>query len=321
MSITKPEPESCRVCTIILTHNEQANLPACLESLRELGCKVFIVDSGSGDRTVEIAREQGAEVVTHPFESHARQWNWALQNLPISTEWILALDADQRVSAKLRDEIAALLDNEETARGNVNGFYVKRKQIFRGKWIRHGGYYPKYLLKLFRRGQAWADENDLVDHHFVVRGETSKLKNDIIEDNRNEADISVWIDKHNRYATPQARQEFKRAQRKQELIQRGSLRGSPDERILWLKNIWCRLPLFIRPFLYFSYRYFLRLGFLDGKPGFVFPFLQAFWYRLLVDINLDDLRREAQTERTRESRAILEQRSCEIEEGGRVMRG
>ena len=286
------EGKSLPLTFIVLTRNEEWNLAACLESVAGWVQEIFVVDSGSTDRTVEIAESYGAKVVTHPFETHPKQWNWALQNLPISTNWILALDADQRVTPELRQEITALFYEKNIDNSDIKGFYVIRKQIFRGRWIKHGGYYPKYLLKLFRHNAAWADENDLVDHHFRVRGEVAKLQHDIIEDNQNEADISVWVEKNNRYAILQAREEINAAHNRERRALNASLMGSPDERSLWLKNLWSHLPLFIRPFLYFSYRYFVRLGFMDGKQGFIFHFLQAFWYRLLVDIKVDELRQQ-----------------------------
>jgi len=285
-----PTEQWVSLSLVVLTYNEETNLAGCLESLKGLDCEIFVVDSGSTDRSCEIARQYGAALVTNRFETHAKQWNWALQNLPVSTEWILGLDADQRLTPELRDEIGKVID--DTARKNIKGFYIRRRQIFRGRWIKHGGYYPKYLLKLFRRDQVRVDEADLVDHHFRVNGKTAKLHNDIIEDNQNELDLSVWIEKHNRYAVLQAREEMNRARAGNDPSARGSFWGSPDERSLWRKRSWGRLPLYTRPFLYFAYRYFFRLGFLDGKQGFIFHFLQAFWYRLLVDIELDELRRK-----------------------------
>lgn len=280
---------------IVITRDEELNLASCLESVARWAQEIFVVDSGSADRTLQIAEQYGAVVVSHPFETHARQWNWALDNLPITTGWILALDADQRVTPELQAEIEKKLSQSSAGDEKVNGYYVKRRQIFRGKWIKHGGYYPKYLLKLFRPGEGWADEDDLVDHHFRVRGAVAKLSHDIIEDNRNESDITTWIEKHNRYAVLQAREEHSRVKEPEGL--RAAFWGAPDERILWLKNLWKRMPLYVRPFLYFLYRYFLRRGFLDGKQGFIFHFLQCFWYRLLVDIKLDDLRRQSSDER------------------------
>jgi glycosyltransferase involved in cell wall biosynthesis len=279
---------SVDVTLIVLTRNEEKNLPACLESVSGWASEIFVVDSGSTDRTLEIAEQSCAEVRTHPFETHSKQWQWALANLPISTEWVLGLDADQRVTAELRSEISEFIHGKPAA--DIGGCFVKRKQIFRGRWIRHGGYYPKYLLKLFRREAVWTDSDDLVDHHFRVRGQVIKLNGDIIEDNRNEADISVWIEKHNRYAALQAREDIIKALNNSESGLRKSFFGSPDERVLWLKSAWNSMPLYLRPVLYFGYRYFFRLGFLDGKQGFIFHFLQAYWYRLLIDIKLDELR-------------------------------
>lgn len=292
-------PQTIPLTFMVLTRDEEQNLEACLQSVAGWAKELFVVDSGSRDGTLEIAERYHAKVVTHPFETHAKQWNWALQNLPFSTDWILALDADQRMTPGLWVELANLLRDENSMTRNLKGCYVKRKQIFRGKWIKHGGYYPKYLLKLFRRGEAWVDETEFVDHHFRVCGKTMKLQNEILEDNQKEADISVWVEKHNRYASLQAWEEFNQAEHKNQVIWRPSLRGSPDERSLWLKNIWSNLPLYLRPFFYFWYRYIFRLGFLDGKEGFIFHFLQAFWYRLLVDIKLDELRQQENPGRQR----------------------
>jgi glycosyltransferase involved in cell wall biosynthesis len=276
---------------VVLAHDEERNLPALLESVAGWAGEVFVVDSGSSDRTVAVAEGFGATVVAHPFESHARQWNWALRTLPLSMDWVLALDADHRLTPELREEIAAALARDAGVGAGLDGYFVRRRQIFRGRWIRHGGYYPKYLLKLFRRGAAWADEADLVDHHFRVKGRVGKLRHDLVEDNRNEADIAVWIAKHTRYAALQARDEFMRPRLEGPGLARVLRGGSPDERVRWLKNAWSRLPLYVRPVLYFLYRYVIRLGFLDGKDGFAFHVLQGFWYRLLVDIELDELRR------------------------------
>lgn len=273
---------------VVLTYNEEQNLPECLQSVAGWLDNLIVVDSGSTDCTVAVARQYQAAVLHHPFETHARQWAWTLANLPVGTEWVLGLDADQRVTAELRDELVHLFTQEEAWLEQVDGLYVKRRQIFRGKWIRHGTYYPKYLLKLFRRGQVRLDERDLMDHHFYVDGATAKLEHDIVEANRKEDDIAFWIEKHNRYARLQAQEELLRRNGRAWPLQ-PRLAGSPDERVIWLKQRWYRMPLYVRPVLYYVYRYFLRLGFLDGKQGFIFHFLQAFWYRLLVDIHLDDL--------------------------------
>lgn len=276
------------ISAIILTFNEELNLEDCLRSLSGWVGAIFVVDSGSTDRTLEIARCYGATIVSHPFETHARQWAWALANLPLSYAWVLGLDADQRVMPALRAELAQLFGIDTGRLAGLDGLYVKRRQIFRGSWIRHGGYYPKYLLKLFRAAAVHIDDHDLMDHHFYVAGPTALLANDIVEDNRKEQAISFWIAKHIRYAELHAREELRRRTGRAWPIS-PALFGSPDQRVIWLKSRWYRLPLYLRPFLYFFYRYIVRLGLLDGKQGFIFHFLQAFWYRLLVDIHLDDL--------------------------------
>ena len=228
-------------------------------------------------------------VVEHPFETHASQWRWALENLPIQSEWVLALDADQRVTPDLAEEICGL---EALGLEGVNGIYLKRKQWFREHWIKHGGYYPKYLLKMFRRTKVMIDDRDLVDHHFYVASGVRKLNHDLIEANKKEDNISFWIEKHNRYATMLALEEFQRNQAPRDAFIKPSLLGTPDQKTLAMKLLWRSLPLYVRPFLYFFYRYFIRFGFLDGKQGAIFHFLQAFWFRLLVDIKLDEMQRE-----------------------------
>lgn len=283
-------PDLVPVSVVVLTFNEAANIEVCLESVRGWTAAVFVVDSGSQDRTRELATSHGASVFVHPFETHARQWGWALEHLPLATGWVLALDADQRVTPDLRHAIARAIATDSPA--SISGYFVNRRQVFRGRWIRHGGYYPKYLLKLFHRDAVRIDDEDLVDHHFRVSGPTRRLHGDLVEDNRNEAEIRVWVDKHNRYARLQARQELVGSR---SVGRRGAFFGSPDDRVLWMKARWARLPLFVRPCLYFLYRYVLRLGFLDGREGFVFHVLQAFWYRLLVDINISELQRAGPT--------------------------
>ncbi len=287
-----PEPPrtSCPLSVVILTLNEETNLPVCLASVGDWVQQVFVVDAGSSDRTREIAEESGAVVVEHPFETHAAQWRWALENLPIRTDWILALDADQRVTPQLAHELCHL---DPAALDGVDGLYINRRQCFRDHWIRHGGYYPKYLLKMFRRGKVVIDPADLVDHHFYIPGPVKKLHHDLIEANKKEDDISFWIEKHNRYATLLAREEFHWRRTLRETAIEPSLIGSPDQKSLALKHLWRRMPLYVRPFLYFVYRYFFRGGFLDGKEGAIFHFLQAFWFRLLVDIKLDEMQRES----------------------------
>jgi glycosyltransferase involved in cell wall biosynthesis len=285
------------VSAFVLTRNEEQNLEACLDSLHGWCDDIHIVDSFSTDGTLEIAERYGAQIHQHRFEGHTKQRTWALRNVPFAHEWVLALDADHRVTAELRDELAARF---AVAPRELDGFFICRRQIFRGRWIRFGGYYPKYQLKLFRHSSAFLDDNEF-DYRFYVNGRTGKLKHDIIESNQNEWRISFFIEKHNRFASELAAEEIKRNQGGLEYLAKTRFFGDPDQRILWLKTRWNSLPLYLRPFLLFVYRYFLRLGFLDGKEGFIFHFLQSLWFRLLVDIRREEL--EAQSDESLRSRA------------------
>ena len=171
-------PPVAPVSLVVLTFNEARNIEACLRSATGWTQDIFVVDSGSSDDTTAIAERCGARVVSHAFETHARQWNWALSTLPITTPWVLALDADQQVTPELDAAISAAL---RAGQEQPAGYYLNRRQVFRGRWIRHGGYYPKHLLKLFRREHVSVDVNELVDHHFAVSGTTGVLEGDLID--------------------------------------------------------------------------------------------------------------------------------------------
>lgn len=273
-----------RLSVLILTRNEERNLPGCLESLAGWCTDIHIVDSFSTDRTAELARKYSAKICQHAFEGHTRQRAWALQNLPFEHDWVMALDADHRVTPDLRDELIGFFDNPPA---DVDGLYVKRREIFRGRWMRFGGYYPKFMLKIFRSGAAFLDDHEF-DYRFYVRGKTRTLRHDLLEANENESRISFFIEKHAKFASELAAEELERRTGLQYLV-KPSLFGNADQRTLWLKTLWLRFPLYTRPFLLFFYRYFLRLGFLDGKEGFIFYFMQSFWFRLMVDIRIDEM--------------------------------
>jgi glycosyltransferase involved in cell wall biosynthesis len=276
---------------IVVTRNEELNVERCLASVHGFADQIFVVDSQSADRTRDIARRYADEVRELPYD-HTRiiPWifQWGLDHLPIRNDWVLILEADQAVPPELRAEIAALLAHAEIAE---DGFYIRRKQIFRGTWIRHGGYGGKHLLKLFRRSRGQLDPVEQ-DTRVYVRGRVGRLRAPLEEWNRKEDAILFYLGKHLRYAEAFAREEL--ARRRQAIPWKLTPRlfGTPDERTLWLKSRYYRLPLYVRPALYFAYRYFLLLGILDGKNGFIFHFLQAFWFRLVVDVRLDELLRQ-----------------------------
>ena len=276
---------------IILTYNEEFHLQRLLNSLDGIDAQVYVLDSGSTDATVSIAEKYSAVVLTHPFENHPHQWDFALKNFDIKTPWVICLDADHIVTPELKAQLYAFNEKDYA---DVDGIYFNRKNYFKGRWIKHGGYYPFYMLKMFRYGKGYSDLNEGMDHRFIVPGKTVVWKEGYIkEENLKENNIRFWIEKHNRYSDLVAREEIERMQKMRTQIIRPDFWGSPDERTAWLKQIWWQLPLYVRPILYFIYRFIFRLGILDGREGTIFHFLQAYWFRLIVDIKIDEINQQA----------------------------
>jgi len=273
-----------KISVLILTHNEEKNIGKCLESILPLTKSIYIVDSGSEDKTVEIAHSYGAEVAFHKWTTYADQFNWGLDNFKFDTEWIMRMDADEEITHGLTMALHKFL---AAPPHDVSGIYVRRRVYFLGRWIRHGGYYPTWLLRVFRRGIGRCEALWMDEHIIVSSGRTIEIYEDIID--YNNKDLTFWTDKHNKYASREVMdvvdKRARQAQRDQQLSP--SLLKTQAHSRRWVKdNVYARMPLFVRPFLYFFYRYFLRLGFLDGKEGLIFHFLQGFWYRFLVDAKL-----------------------------------
>jgi len=271
---------------IILTFNEAQNLPRLLQSIAGLDAKTYVMDSGSTDHTLEICREYGVIAAYQPFENHPKQWDAALKHFEIHTPWVIGLDADQIVTPELYQLLADFRDENYRS---FNGIYFNRKYYFKGKWIKHGGYSPIYLLKMFRYGKGYSDLNENMDHRFIIEGDSTIWKKGyILEENIKENDISFWIAKHNRYSDLLAEEEIERIQLLRTQTLKPAFFGSPDQRKAWLKRMWWRLPRYLRPFLYFGYRMTFKLGFLDGKTGILFHFLQGFWFRMIVDVKIEE---------------------------------
>lgn len=272
---------------IILTLNEEANLPGALASLRGLDCEIFVVDSGSVDGTVEIARAAGCHVVEHAFENYALQRNWAFDRLPIRAPWTLCLDADERLTPDLVEEIKGALSEASP----FDGYMLRKRTIFMGRWLRHGGQYPAYHLRLFRSGRGRCEAR-LYDQHFVVDGRVGRLRNDYVDVIT--SDLGTFVARHNRWAELEAEEILARGAGRAQTgpMVQPMLTGTAIERRRFLRTrVYQRFPLFLRPFLFWFYGYVLRGGFLDGIEGLVFHTLQRFWFRFLIDARIWELQR------------------------------
>lgn len=270
---------------VILTKNEERHIERALASVAAIAERCLVIDSGSTDRTVEIATALGAQVLTHPFITQAQQFNWAIKQLPAKTEWVLRLDADEIVTEALameiREELAALP-------AKTQGVFVSRRMHFLGRRMQWGGVFPVRILRIFRHGRGHC-ENRWMDEHIIVDGPTAEFSGEIIDDNLNS--LTWWTDKHNSYASREVvdilNQEYGfMPQDTVASLSRGQQAGVKR----WIKeNVYAGLPGGFRAFAYFFYRYFIRLGFLDGKEGTAFHVLQGFWYRYLVDMKLHEV--------------------------------
>jgi len=271
------------ISLIILTYNEEVHIEHCLKSVCDWIGEIIIVDSYSKDRTLEICRRFTDKIYQHPFENQAKQFNWALDNVPIQYDWIMRLDSDEMVTPELAEEICMVLPNLPP---DVTGIYIKRRVYFMGRWMRHGDYYPVWFLRIFRKGKGRYEE--ITEEHIVLsEGRTIRLENDFIDYNRK--GLTFWTDKHNNWAIGEMLDTMSAMGygRLPSNTVQPSLFGSQEKRKRWLKlNVYARFPLFLRAFLYFFYRYFLRLGFLDGVEGLIFHFLQGCWYSFYVDAKI-----------------------------------
>lgn len=273
---------------IILTYNEEIHIERCINALQELNCKTFIIDSYSTDNTCSIAERLGAEVFKNPFVSQAKQFQWAMDNCNVDSEWVLRLDADETIDDELVSNIKEFVRNNGYGH---NGATFHRKHIFLGSWVKHGGRYPLSMLRLFRNGKAHVEQRWMDEHIVLDEGTSLFLKGGFADDNLNS--VTWFIDKHNKYATREMVDILlkKITPEIDSKITQGTGFTIRVKRFL-KQSIYMKLPYFIRPFLYFCFRYFVQLGFLDGTRGFAYHFLQAFWYRALVDLKCIEVERE-----------------------------
>jgi glycosyltransferase involved in cell wall biosynthesis len=267
-----PDRVPSSVAVIIISENEELNIIHALASCRNWAREVFVVDSFSRDRTTALAESYGASVFQHQYIQFADQRNWAMANLPISAEWVLFLDADEKLTEGLREEIDDALARLDAS---VSAVRVSFEFYFLGRRLRWANRHPA-RVRLIRKGRVkWSGEG--AREYAAYSGEAPLLKNRIIHDDRK--GLMAWIARQATYADREADVLVAEEHR---------LRGSGEcglreEKNKRLRRIWNGLPICVRPFLYFLYRYILRLGFLDGRAGFIYLFFQSLWMRMLID--------------------------------------
>lgn len=266
---------------VILTYNEAIHISRAINNVLHWADKIIVLDSYSQDKTTEIATSLGAEVIFRKFDDYKNQRLHAIEYCKDKTEWMLFLDADEYLLAEAKDEIKQAIHKKN----NIAGYYLPRRFIFMNKWIRYGGYYPCYLMRLFKPEKATI--YGVVNEHILIDGEVAKLKHDIVDHNLK--DVASWVNKHNKYTDLEALRlwQSKNTQKK-------SGDHASFVKLEWKdwirENIWNRLPLLIKPFFYFFYRYCIRCGFLDGKSGFIYHLLQGWWYYFMIDVKYVEMR-------------------------------
>lgn len=272
---------------VILTKNEENNLKKCIESFKGIVKRFVIVDSYSTDNTKklcdELKKSVNLDFYENKFIDYATQLNWGIKNTNISTEWTMRMDADEEITDELVEEIKNKLPNIQK---DINGIILKRRVYFMGKWIKHGGKYPELLLRIFRTGYGMCEQKLMDEHMILLEGNTEKFDNDIIDNNNKNLDW--WTHKHNWYSNREVLdyQNKVKSNYSDDLINDETNKGQAARKRFIKNNGYYKLPMFFRAHLYFIYRYYFRLGFLDGTEGRIYHFLQAYWYRFLVDAKI-----------------------------------
>jgi glycosyltransferase involved in cell wall biosynthesis len=274
------------LAVLILTYNEAIHIERAISSVRGIARDILVVDSFSTDSTVELARCAGARVIQNKFVNQSKQFQWGLDNGDIGTTWIMRLDADEIIEPDLVAEITRDLPGMPET---VVGVNFNRKHIFMGRWVRHGGRFPLRLLRLWRRGKGRVEDRWMDEHIVVWGGSTVTMKGGFSDANEN--DLTFFTEKHNKYATREAvevlSQRYGLLPRDEAFNAQAVSRQAGIKR--WVKeSIYNRLPFWVGPLGYFLYRYFLQLGFLDGRSGLIYHFLQGFWYRFLVGAKVEE---------------------------------
>lgn len=266
------------ITAIILTKNEEKNIGACLSSIQDLVARAVLVDCGSTDRTLEIAREMGADILFHEFEYYARQFNWGLDHAGIDTEWVLRIDADERFTPELNREIEEMIRRH--AGDDVGGFTMEAWLYFLGRKLTHGGS-KKRKLMIFKRGVGRIEDRKRDAHTVLSSGRSVSLKQRFLH--YDFKDITSYIARYNWYATREMQDYVAYLEgQSADIATDAHIQSTRKKKF----GVYYRAPMFLRAWLWFVYNYVFRLGFLDGREGFIYHFFECYWYRYLVDTKI-----------------------------------
>lgn len=273
------------ITAIILTKNEEANIQKCIRSIKPIVKRIVVVDSGSTDGTVSLATSLGAEVLVNEMKPflYAKQFLYGMEHAGIDTKWVFRIDADEELTTESAKEIETLCnENEDT---DVNGIVVRFEVNFMGRPIRHGGVYPLRKLLLFKYGKGTIEDRCMDEHCILFEGRSVEVTHDSLH--HDDKGLSAWIDKHNNYSTREMMDYFNsRGADAEEATGMQKLDSKARFKRFLRWKIYYRLPAGFRAYAYYFYRYYIRLGFLDGREGKIFCFMQAYWYRFLVDAKI-----------------------------------
>lgn len=276
----RSQSEKVPLSVLIPTRNEERNLVACLQSV-DWADEIIVFDSHSTDGTLDLAREAGVTVIQREFDSFATHKNWALDNIEFGHDWVLLLDADERITEPLADEIMVAVGQADAA---IAGYYIARQTLFCGRWIRHGGVYPDYNLRLLKRGFG-RFEDRLVHEHIILDGAAGYFKNHLIHDD--DKGFERYLERHNHYTSLEAVEIVRLRQGKGKAMLAGDLSVPGPPRRRWFKNFAQRwLPF--RPLCVFFYMYVLKAGFLDGGIGLRYCLLKMF-FEYQIEIKVREL--------------------------------
>ncbi|MGB3691731.1 MAG: glycosyltransferase family 2 protein [Spirulinaceae cyanobacterium] len=268
----------------ILTHNEELDIAACIESAL-YSDDVIVVDSFSTDNTIRIATEYPVRIAQHRFESHGKQRSWMLRNIPTKYKWAYILEADERMTPELFQECLATIKKPQHI-----GYYVAEKVMFMGHWIRHSTQYPRYQMRLLRKDAVSFNDYGHAERE-VCQGSTGFLKETYPHFTCGKG-LSRWLDKHNRYSTDEATETLQQLKSGSINWQALFFGNTEVERRRALKNLSLRLPC--RPLFRFIYMYFFLGGMLDGRVGFTWCVLQAF-YEFVITLKVWELKQNYST--------------------------